>query len=197
MYKRQVTVSGVTDLSGHAMSGPVQWSFTTAAAVGSCPCSVFAASSVPAVVSVGDPSAVELGMKFRSDVAGTVTGVRFYKGPSNTGVHTGSLWSSTGQLLASVTFSGESASGWQQALFSSPVAVAAGTTYVVSYHTATGFYSASGGFFTSSGADSPPLHGLASGVDGPNGVYAYGGGGFPSLSYGAANYWVDVVFTTP
>ena len=53
-------------------------------------------------------------MKFRSDVAGQVTGVRFYKGSGNTGTHIGNLWSSTGTLLASATFTGESASGWQQ-----------------------------------------------------------------------------------
>ena len=65
--------------------------------------------------------------------------MRFYKEPDDTGAHTGSLWSSTGQLLASGTFSGETASGWQELDFSSPVAVTAGTTYVASYHTSTGF----------------------------------------------------------
>ena len=37
-----------------------------------------------------DHSAVELGVRFSSDVGGTITGIRFYKGPQNTGVHTGS-----------------------------------------------------------------------------------------------------------
>ena len=60
-------------------------------------------------------------MKFRSDVTGYVTGVRFYKGSQNTGTHTGELWSSTGQLLATATFSSESASGWQQLNFANPV----------------------------------------------------------------------------
>ena len=44
-----------------------------------------------------------------------------------------SLWSSTGTLLATGTFSNETASGWQELDFSSPVAVTAGTTYVASY----------------------------------------------------------------
>ena len=38
-------------------------------------------------------AAVELGVKFRADRAGTATGVRFYKAAANTGTHTGSLWS--------------------------------------------------------------------------------------------------------
>ena len=37
-------------------------------------------------------SAVELGVKFRSDVAGYITGIRFYKGAGNTGTHVGHLW---------------------------------------------------------------------------------------------------------
>ena len=32
-------------------------------------------------------------MKFQSDFAGSVTGVRFYKAAANTGTHVGSLWS--------------------------------------------------------------------------------------------------------
>ena len=50
------------------------------------------------------------------------------------------MWSSTGALLATGTFTGESASGWQELDFSSPVAVTAGTTYVASYHTDAGHY---------------------------------------------------------
>ena len=43
-------------------------------------------------------------MKFRADQDGFVTGIRFYKGTGNTGTHTGSLWSSDGTRLATVTF---------------------------------------------------------------------------------------------
>jgi hypothetical protein len=187
------TVSGAANSTGQVMAAPYSWLFTTAAAATGCPCSVFSATSVPATVTVNDSNAVELGMKFRSDVAGTVTGVRFYKGSSNTGTHTGHLWSASGTLLASVTFSGETASGWQQASFSSPVSITANTTYVVSYQAPNGFYSANGGYF-SSAADNAPLHGLASGTDGANGVYNYGATAFPTSSYNSTNYWVDVIF---
>jgi hypothetical protein len=184
-------IAAATTPSGAAMTGPYSWSFTTLVA---CPCSIFPSSAVPATINVQDASSVELGMKFTSDVSGHVTGVRFYKGSSNTGTHVGSLWTASGTLLASVTFTNETASGWQQANFSTPVAITAGTMYVVSYHTNVGYYSANSGYFWSA-VDSAPLHAVASGTS-PNGVYAYGSGGFPSNSYNASNYWVDVVFAT-
>lgn len=101
----------------------------------SCPCTIWSSSATPGVASDADASAVELGVKFTSDVSGYITGIRFYKGSLNTGTHTGSLWSSSGALLATATFSGESASGWQQVNFSTAVAITANTTYVASYRT--------------------------------------------------------------
>ena len=105
----------------------------------------------------GPDSAVELGVKFRSDVAGTITGIRFYKASTNTGTHVGNLWSSTGTLLATATFANETASGWQQVNFSTPVAITANTVYVASYHTNVGHYSDNLNYFASQGVDSPPL----------------------------------------
>ena len=78
------------------------------------------------------------------------------------------MWSSSGTLLASGTFSGETASGWQELDFSSPVAVTAGTTYVASYFTSTG-YPASTPQGLASAVTNGPLTALAGG-----GVYAYG-----------------------
>jgi hypothetical protein len=151
---------------------------------------------VPANASVNDPNAVELGVKFRSDVSGFITGIRFYKGAGNTGTHAGSLWSSSGQLLATATFSSETASGWQQVTFFSPVAIQANTVYVASYHTNTGNYAANNNFFITSGVDNGSLHALSASAGGGNGVYVYGASAFPSNTYQATNYWVDVVFHT-
>jgi Domain of unknown function (DUF4082)/Bacterial Ig-like domain/Bacterial Ig domain len=184
------SISGATNQSGFAMAAPYTWSFTTASP---CPCSLFPATATPATITVQDANAVELGMKFTSDVNGTVTGIRFYKGPSNTGTHVGNLWTSSGQLLATVTFTNETASGWQQATFAQPVAITAGTIYIVSYHTNVGFYSANGGYFTSA-YDNAPLHGVANSTS-ANGVYMYGASQFPTQSYNATNYWVDVIFS--
>ena len=103
-----------------------------------CPCSIFA----PSVTGTeeNDTGAVELGVKLRSDVAGFITGIRFYKTAGNTGTHTGSLWSTAGTNLGTVTFTGESSTGWQEAIFDSPIAIDADTTYVASYHTTVGHY---------------------------------------------------------
>ena len=164
---------------------------------------VWDSAAVPSVTAYSESSAVELGMKFRTSAAGTVTGVRFYKGAGNTGQHVGNLWSRSGQLLASVAFTNETASGWQEARFANPVAIAANTTYVISYHTNAGHFALNTNYFASSGRTVGPLRALANGEDGGNGVYRYGStSAFPSSSYGSSNYWVDVVFqattgTTP
>ena len=154
-------------------------------------------SAVPVIVDGGPDGASELGVKFKSDVSAWVTGIRFYKASANTGTHAGSLWTSTGTRLATATFVGESVSGWQQVLFSSPVAISANTVYVASYSCETGHYASDQFYFTTKATDSPPLHALASGVAGPNGVYVYGAAStFPSLGFNDTNYWVDVVLKT-
>src|SRR5690349_6039600 len=79
-------------------------------------------TTVPSVPQATDPDSIEVGVRFKSSQAGYITGLRFYKGSKNTGTHTGALWSSTGTKLATLTFTNETASGWQQASFSSPVA---------------------------------------------------------------------------
>jgi hypothetical protein len=146
------------------------------------------------VTAANDTDAIEVGTKFRVDAPGRVTGVRFYKGTGNGGTHVGSVWRSDGALLGNVTFSGESATGWQQANFATPVDVVPGTTYIVSYYAPQGRYAVNGGYFAT-GVDNGVIHALASGVDGGNGVYRYGtGGGFPTGSFNAGNYWIDIVY---
>ena len=157
--------------------------------------SVWPGTAVPGLVDGGPDSAVELGVKFRSDVNGNITGIRFYKASTNTGTHVANLWTSSGTLLTTATFTGETASGWQQVLFSNPVPITANTVYVVSYHALNGHYSADLNYFATTGVDSPPLHALANGVSGANGVYAYGSTSlFPTQTWFTTNYWVDVVF---
>jgi len=103
------------------------------------------------------------------------------------------LWTSGGQLLAQGTFNNETATGWQQMDFSVPVPILANTTYIAGYLTGPG-WAADTNYFAGSGVDAAPLHALADGVDGGNGVASYGNYlTFPVYSRGA-NYWVDVVF---
>lgn len=150
---------------------------------------------LPVRVDSGDPSSVTLGLRFTPTTDGFISGVRFYKSSANTGSHTGTLWSAQQQQLATVTFSAETASGWQTASFATPVPVTAGTSYVVSYTTATGRYSAADWFWASAGRTAAPLT-VAGGFGAtPAGVYSTNGG-FPSDSYRGGNYYVDAVFST-
>jgi hypothetical protein len=94
-------------------------------------------------------------------------------------------------------FTSESASGWQEADFSSPIPVTAGTTYVASYLAPNGGYSYDLAYFANGGVTNGPLTTPQSSAVSPgNGVYAYSGSpALPNSSYNATNYWVDVVFT--
>jgi hypothetical protein len=187
--------SGVKDQNGSAMAANFTWTFTTAPPPGTCPCSIWNSSTTPGNIDSGDTHGVTLGVKFISSQSGFVSGIRFYKGTANTGTHIGRLWNSTGALLATATFAGETASGWQQVNFSTPVAVTAGTTYVASYYAPVGRYSYDAQFFTA-GISNPPLQALSNGAS-ANGVYAYGSTTvFPTATFDATNYWVDVVFKT-
>ena len=139
---------------------------------------------------------MNVGVKFRSDLAGFITGIRFYKGTGNTGTHVANLWTTGGTLLATANFSGETATGWQQVNFASPVAITANTVYVASYFAPLGHYAGDNGFFATTGVDNGPIHLLQDGVSGGNGVYVYGSASaFPSSTWQSSNYWVDVVFT--
>ena len=192
--KYTATVSGATDYYDNTLSAPVSWSFTTSA---TATYSLWNNAATPAIASVSDTAPQELGVKFESSTAGYVTGIRFYKGSGNTGTHIGYLYTSTGTLLDSATFTNETATGWQQVTFATPVAITANTVYVASYYAPNGGYAADGGYFASSGVTSGPLTALSNAVANGNGVYLVGtGGGFPTSSYNATNYWVDVLFTS-
>jgi parallel beta-helix repeat protein len=197
------SVSGVKDLTGNLMVGTTTRSFTTRSFTTGTnattpPTSMsythWSSSSKPVTASFPDANAVEMGMKFSSSMAGTITGIRFYKAGTNTGTHVGHLWSSSGKLLASATFTSETASGWQQVTFASPVTIQPNTIYVASYLAPTGGYASDENYFASA-YTSGPLSVPANGS-----VFLYGsGGGFPTQTWKATNYWVDVVFkpTTP
>jgi hypothetical protein len=197
-YTATIT-TGATDLANppNSLQNNFSWSFTTEPA-SICPCTVWDDTDVPVHPSEADPNPVVLGVKLRSDVDGFITGIRFYKGDGNTGTHVGNLWTSDGTLLASKPFTNETGTGWQQVDFDYPVAISADTDYVASYYAPNGNYASDEQYFTYNGVDNGYLHLLANGgASGGNGVYAYGGSsGFPTFTWHATNYWVDVVFDT-
>src|SRR5262249_38106411 len=184
IVSRAVDDSGNLEVTGTPISVTVT--------PGNWPCSLWSSSVVPWAVNGSDPNSIEVGVKFTSDVNGQITALRFYKGSTNTGTHTGHLWTGTGTLLGSLTFAGETASGWQQTSFATPISITAGTTYVASYHTS-GNYSVDSYYFGKTGVNQWPLHSPSSPSSGGNGVYAYGASSFPSQVYQGENYWVAVV----
>lgn len=196
-----VALSKVAGVLADGTARPTSGSTATITPGGSTcpPCNCAAATSAkvqaaslfggsqPERIDGGADKPVELGVKFTSEVAGTVTGIRFYKSPENTGTHMGTLWSRDGNRLATVAFSNETATGWQTAMFAHPVKIQANVTYVASYLCTRGHYSADAGFFARP-LDNSPLRGLA-------GVFAYGTTPtFPNTEFNASNYWVDLIF---
>ena len=166
-----------------------------------CPCSLWGAGETPGTLDSGDGSSVTVGTAFTSDSAGTVTGIRFYKASANTGTHVGGLYSSSGTLLASATFTGEGSSGWQQVSFSTPVAISPNTTYIAAYYAPNGHYSADIDYFETPSPtggnvlNSPPLQAVPASFTVNSGFFTYGGSlAFPSSSDQDTNYWVDPVF---
>src|SRR4051794_34811940 len=161
--------------------------------------SLWDTSVTPAVTSFNDATPVERGVRFRSDNAGYVTGLRFYKGAGNTGTHVGHLWTASGTLLGSATFTQESATGWQEISFASPIHIDANTSYIASYSDPNGHYALNAGYFSSTSVNNPPLHApldaSSTGGEG-NGVFALSttGDTFPAQTFNSNNYWVDVLF---
>ncbi|MFT4165254.1 MAG: DUF4082 domain-containing protein [Microlunatus sp.] len=184
------TVTVTADpVSGAGLAAPMQWSFTSAkapAAAGVCPCTLFDDSDGPTNAPESETSKVQLGVAFRSNTAGTISAIRFYKAAANTGTHTVTLWSAAGSQLATATATNESTEGWQEVAFDSPIAINADTTYIASYTAPNGRYSAKAGGLSAAITRSP-LSTVANG-----GRYTYGTGA--PLSAAGANYFVDPVF---
>jgi PKD repeat protein len=157
--------------------------------------SLWSSTATPANLSAQDTEPATLAVKFKANKAGYISGIKFYKGPSNSGTHIGALWSSAGKLLASATFTNETTSGWQTVKFTTPVAITGGSVYIASYFAPNGGYSFDPQYFASAGRKNGALYALRNGESGPNGVYARESKlAFPTLTYNPANYWVDVVF---
>ncbi|MEN8165888.1 MAG: DUF4082 domain-containing protein [Pseudomonadota bacterium] len=148
-------------------------------------------TQTPARPDVSDPqNSYELGMKFQSAAAGYIKAIRYYKSPSETGVHQGQIWTSAGMSLATVTFANETASGWQEQLLDTPLNIQPSTTYVVSVNAHANYA------FTKSGLATSIVNGdLSSVADGNNGIFGTPGI-FPTSSWQDSNYFRDILFAS-
>lgn len=151
----------------------------------------------PYDTATSDTSSAELGMRVTPTANGYITGVRFYRGVANANGYTANLWTDGGTNLAtgSTLTGGSVTPGWNEIRFSSPVAVTANTTYVVSYFTDGGQYSYTPNAFASA-ITNGDLTAPADSSGSHNGVYAYSSTSvFPTSSYNANSYAVDAIFT--
>jgi hypothetical protein len=187
-----VTVNdGTLDLAftaavGEASVASIQvWDTSVAAATRS----IFPADAVPASFGA-DGVAYELGLRFRTGVAGEVRALRYYRPNGETGAHTGRLWGPDGTLLATVDFTNESALGWQQADLATPVPLAVNQLYTVSVNANVRYaYTVQG---MAADRASGPLTAPGNGV---NSVYSQTLGSRPATVFtaGLPNYFRDVV----
>ena len=180
-----------------------------AASARNCPCSIWGAGDTPGTPQVTTTTAAEVGVKFRTEKAGFITAVRFYKGADNAGPHEARLWKAisdgstyttssttmTGTLLANGTVTSGASSGWQEVVFAAPVPVQAHTLYFATYYAPFGRYAADVGYFRDREIVNSPLRLPSQGSIDGNGFIRAGSPGLPQPSpQGDTNYWVDVVF---
>lgn len=150
---------------------------------------------VPTNTDSPDSTSVNVGLRFHATVAGQILGIRFYKGSRNTGTHVGSLWSSSGKLLGSVTFTHEAPTGWQAATFATPINITPFVNYEVSYLAPNGHYAYSNDDFDTAYQSGDLVANQAT-AQYANGVFKYSSRtAVPVLaSPHRSNYWVDVLF---
>jgi hypothetical protein len=121
----------------------------------------------------------ELGVRFQSSASGQIKAIRFWKDSSENGIHTAHIWSGTGKLLASVTFTDETASGWQQQSLTVPLPIAANAEYLTSVNTGNTYYVA-----TDNGLASQIVSSHLSSIIGGNGRFGPPGK-YPTQTYHA------------
>jgi hypothetical protein len=139
------------------------------------------------VVNGGDAS-YELGMRFRSDVAGQVTAIRYWKAPDETGIHVGHIWSDDGEELRSVVFTDDGGSGWKVAVLRHPLDISPGVTYVVSVNLNHYYVQTVGGLSGS------VVNGHLMSATGSNGVAGLTWLFPQGPGYEHSNYFRDIVF---
>ena len=160
------------------------------------------ASDYPAPTTINDNGTVELGVKFITSAPLVVEGVRIYR--VDAGDVTGTLWTASGTQLATGQFSPYAGPGWQDLIFTQPVQITPGTTYIASYLAPNADYAYEHYFFTTSALTVGPITAKQSIAAEGNGVYCYVGQPpsecvfpFPESTYRDSNYWVTPLWNEP
>jgi len=129
----------------------------------------------------------EIGQRFYVDGACHCIGVTFYKPSTETGAtHTVHLWDDTSALLGTATTTSETASGWQTALFATPLALTGLAYYRATWGTNAARWEQGGGLPISSG----PLHITQD-------CYNATQGAFPNSALSSLDRYVSPIITVP
>lgn len=136
----------------------------------------------------GNP--VNLGVKFQTSTAGTMTHCWFYKIAADTGTHTCTVYRVLdGSTVGTVDFADETESGWQDQAFASPLNIAADEDYIVTVSHPTGNWTSNVDYFASTYTNGN-LTATTEGTD-YAGRYVYGASMAYPVNDSARNYWVD------
>jgi hypothetical protein len=141
---------------------------------------------------------LEVGVRFQTSHEVAITGVRIYRYDPST--IRGSLWDSSGELLARGTFGPGPTSAWQDMEFASPVTIEPGRTYIASYFTPKTRYAFEYGYFTNAGRTVGPITALQATSAQPNGIHCYDDaacGSFPVRAFRDSTYWVTPLWRDP
>jgi len=160
---------------------------------------IFTPDTTPQSASSFDGNDINVGTLFSTDAAGSVHGARWYF-PDSLPDHpvTATLYSwtddTTGTPLASVTFS-NCQQGWNEALFTAPVAISAGNRYVIAVWSSD-YYVATAGMFSSADVTNSHLTAPQDSAGAHNGKYVSGNGApaYPTATTGSFGYLADVLF---
>lgn len=146
--------------------------------------------SAPSGIANASGNAVNLGVKFRTSVAASMTHCWFYKIATDTGTHVCTVYRvSDGSTVGTVDFADESESGWQDQAFASALNIAANEDYIVTVSHPTGNWTSTPDFFATTYTNGN-LTATTSGTD-YAGRYVYGATMAYPVNDSARNYWVD------
>jgi hypothetical protein len=146
--------------------------------------------SAPSGIANASGNAVNLGVKFQTSTAGTMTHCWFYKIATDTGTHVCTVYRVfDGSTVGTVTFADESESGWQDQAFASALNIASGEDYIVTVSHPTGNWTSTADYFASSYVNGN-LTATTAGTD-YAGRYVYGASMAYPTNDSARNYWVD------
>ena len=135
------------------------------------------------------PNWVDLNTFSETIEYGKITHIKFWKAPGEpSGNHVGRIWTASGGLLATASFTSETSSGWQTAAVVPALSISANTRYKVSYNVHS-VVAKTFNVFANGPLNRPPFTIYGSSFCSPAGC-------FPTTG-STSNLFPDIVFNSP